>query len=143
MKTSDLLRVAVVLATLGYLFGSEGGVTPPAPYSGSLTALHQAGKSMESGDRSAMSDGFSAGADMVRADTRGLIKDTTTAQNFLLALLEFNYNGVGKPSAKYPAVSKEVEKVFTATLGDEVKPMTASDRGKLADALEEMGRSLR
>ena len=51
MKFNDLIRVAIVLATLGYLFGGEDGGRKPKPepvpcvvvepYTGTMTALHQ------------------------------------------------------------------------------------------------------
>ena len=51
MKFNDLIRVAIVLATLGYLFGGEDGPRPPKPepcvvvpvepYVGSMTSLHK------------------------------------------------------------------------------------------------------
>lgn len=152
MKFSDLIRIGIVLATLAYVFGGDGGgrrpePEPPAPvvepYVGSLTALHQATRSMEEADRANMSAGFELGADQVDADKRGLIDKTDIAQTFLLALIEFNYAGLGKPSQKYPQVADEVEKVFTDTLGDEVKPMNSSDRSRLSSALREMSKAIR
>ena len=155
MRTNDLIRVAIVLATLGYLFGGDGGgggggkpePEPPAPvvepYTGTLTALHQASRSMEEADRDAMSQGFALGADQLDADKRGLVDKTDVAQTFLLALLVFDYNGIGKPAQKYPSVADEVEKVFTSTLGDEIKPMDAADRSRLASQLREMAKAVR
>jgi hypothetical protein len=141
---STAIRFVIAAGLIYYaLSGSGGGSIVPASYTGSLTSLHQAAQGMESKDRSAMADGFRAGADMVAADTRGLIKTTEVAQTFLLALLSFDYNGVAKPSKKYPAVASEVEKVFTQTLGDDIKAMTDSDRAKLADSLREMSKALR
>ena len=149
MRTNDLIRVAVVLATLGYLFSGDGGrpePEPPAPvvepYTGSLTALHQATRQMAPEDRQSMSAGFALGADQIDADKRGLIDKTDVAQTFLLALLTFDYNGVGKPAEKYPAVADEVEKVFTDTLGDEIKPMNSSDRSRLSSSLREMSKAI-
>jgi hypothetical protein len=56
--------------------------------------------------------------------------------------LTFDYNGVGKPAEKYPTVADEVEKVFTDTLGDEIKPMDNSDRSRLASSLREMSKAI-
>jgi len=139
-----MIRLALAAGIVWFaLQGNPGGSPVSGPYSGSLTSLHQAAQGMESKDRSAMADGFKAGADMVAADTRGLIKTTEIAQTFLLALLEFNYNGTAKPSKKYPSVASEVERVFKAALGDDIKAMTDSDRAKLADSLREMSKALR
>lgn len=139
-----MIRLALAAGIVWFaLQGNPGGSPVSGPYSGSLTSLHQAAQGMEPKDRSAMADGFKAGADMVAADTRGLIKTTEVAQTFLLALLSFDYNGVYTPTKKYPSVASEVEKVFTQTLGDEIKPMTSTDRDKLASALREMSNALR
>ena len=142
---STAIRFVIAAGLIYYaLSGSGGGsIVPTVPYSGSLGSLHAASRSMEPADRSRMADGFAAGAKMVSADSRGLISKTDIAQNFLLALLEFNYNGIGSPGKKYPAVASEVEKVFTQTLGDDIKAMTDSDRSRLADSLREMSKSLR
>jgi hypothetical protein len=150
MKRNDLIRAVIVLATLGYLFSGDGGGRPSPkppppvvePYTGSLTALHQAARQMTPEDRQSMSAGFSLGADQIDADKRGLIDKTDVAQTFLLALLTFDYNGVGKPAQKYPTVADEVEKVFTNTLGDEIKPMNSSDRSRLASSLREMSKAI-
>jgi len=150
MKTNDLIRIAIVLATLGYLFSGGGEPKPEPvpcvvvePYTGPLTALHQASRSMEDADRDAMSQGFALGADQLDADKRGLVDKTDVAQTFLLALLTFDYNGVGKPGQKYPMVADEVEKVFVSTLGDDIKPMDAADRSRLASQLREMAKAVR
>lgn len=151
MKSNDLIRVAIVLATLGYLFGGDGGGGRPKPeptpvvepYTGPLTSLHQASRSMEEADRDAMSQGFTIGADQLEADKRGLVDKTDVAQTFLLALLTFDYNGVGKPGQKYPLVADEVQEVFTQTLGDEIQAMDAADRSRLAAQLREMGKAVR
>ena len=141
---STAIRFVIAAGIIYYaLSGSGGGSIVPTSYTGPMTALHTASRSMESADRQNMADGFAAGAKMVSADSRGLISKTDIAQNFLLALLEFNYNGIGSPGKKYPSVASEVEKVFTQTLGDDIKAMTDSDRSRLADSLREMGRSLR
>ena len=57
MKFNDLIRIAIVLATLGYLFCGDGGGRPPKPepvpcvvvepYTGPMTGLHQTSRSME------------------------------------------------------------------------------------------------
>jgi len=141
---STAIRFVLAAGLIYYaLSGSDGGSTVPASYTGSMTALHTASRSMDSADRQNMADGFAAGAKMVSADSRGLISKTDIAQNFLLALLEFDYQGIQAPGKKYPAVAAEVEKVFTQTLGDDIKAMTDSDRSRLADSLREMSKALR
>lgn len=150
MKINDLIRVGIFLAVLGVVFDVGGGSKPkpddPPPaveYTGGLKSLHTASRSMDEQDRINMSMGFAAASDMLEADKRGLVSTTEIAQTYLLGIIEFNYAGLAKPSTKYPDVSKEVEKVFTETLGDEVVPMSVADRTKLATQLDEMSKAVR
>lgn len=151
MKGGDLIRVAIVLATLGYVFGGGGGgkpdPEPPAPivepYTGSMTGLHQTSRSMAPEDREVLADAFDAGGDMVNADGRGLIKTTEKAQDFVVGLLEFDYNGIYKPTQKYPTLADGVQTELEKCIGSDIKPMDAADRSRLASCLKEMGRAVR
>ena len=150
MDIKALIRVGIFLAILGVVFDIGGGDSKPddkpppvVEYTGDLKALNEASRTMTEQDRINMSMGFAAASDMLEADKRGLVSTTEIGQTFLLGTLEFNYAGLGKPSTKYPAVADEVEKVFTTTLGDEVKPMSAGDRQALAAALDEMSKAVR
>jgi hypothetical protein len=153
MKGSDLIRYAVVLATLAYLFGGDDGPRPPKPepvpcvvvepYVGSMTAVHQASRSMEDQDRIWLSDALKAGGDMVNADGRGLIADTEKAQSFVVGILSFDYAGVFKPSAKYPALADSIEAELVKCIGDDIAPMSDADRTKFANCLTELGKAIR
>ena len=153
MKGSDLIRYAIVLATLGYLFGGEDGPRPPKPepvpcvvvpdYNGPMTALHQTSRSMEEQDRVWLSQAFTAGGDMVAADSRGLIADTEKAQSMVVGILSFDYNGVFKPSAKYPALADSIEAELVKCIGDDIAPMSDADRSKFANCLTEIGKATR
>jgi hypothetical protein len=153
MKGSDLIRYAVVLATLAYLFGGDGGGRPPKPepvpcvvvepYTGPMTGVHQASRSMEDQDRIWLSDAFKAGGDMVNADGRGLIADTEKAQSFVVGILSFDYAGVFKPSAKYPALADSIEAELVKCIGDDIAPMSDADRSKFANCLTEIGKATR
>ena len=153
MKGSDLIRYAVVLATLAYLFGGDGGPRPPKPepvpcvvvepYVGSMTGVHQASRSMEEQDRIWLSDAFKAGGDMVNADGRGLIADTEKAQSFVVGILSFDFNGVFKPSAKYPALADSIEAELVKCIGSDIAPMSDADRTKFANCLTEIGKATR
>ncbi len=153
MKGSDLIRYAVVLATLGYLFGGDSGPRPPKPepvpcvvvepYTGPMTGLHQTSRSMEEQDRIWLSDAFKAGGDMVAADSRGLIADTQKAQDMVIAILSFDYNGVFKPSAKYPSLADAIEAELVKCIGDDIAPMSDADRSKFANCLTEIGKATR
>ena len=154
MKGSDLIRYAVVLATLAYLFGGDGGGPRPPkpepvpcvvvePYTGPMTGVHSASRSMEEQDRIHLSDAFKAGGDMVNADGRGLIADTEKAQSFVVGILSFDYNGVFKPSAKYPALADSIEAELVKCIGDDIAPMSNADRSKFANCLTEIGKATR
>jgi hypothetical protein len=153
MKFNDLVRIAIVLATLGYLFGGDGGGRPPKPepvpcvvvepYTGPMTGVHQASRSMEDQDRIWLSDAFKAGGDMVNADGRGLIADTEKAQSFVVGILSFDYAGVFKPSAKYPALADSIEAELVKCIGDDIAPMSDADRSKFANCLTEIGKATR
>ena len=154
MKGSDLIRYAVVLATLAYLFGGDGGGPRPPkpepvpcvvvePYTGPMTGVHSASRSMEDQDRIWLSDAFKAGGDMVNADGRGLIADTEKAQSFVVGILSFDYAGVFKPSAKYPALADSIEAELVKCIGDDIAPMSNADRSKFANCLTEIGKATR
>ena len=153
MKGSDLIRYAVVLATLAYLFGGDGGPRPPKPepcvvvpsepYVGSMTGVHQASRSMTEQDRIWLSDAFEAGGNMVNADGRGLIADTEKAQSFVVGILSFDFNGVFKPSAKYPALADSIEAELVKCIGSDIAPMSDADRTKFANCLTELAKAIR
>ena len=153
MKGSDLIRYAVVLATLAYLFGGDGGPRPPKPepvpcvvvepYTGPMTGVHSASRSMEDQDRIWLSDAFKAGGDMVNADGRGLIADTEKAQSFVVGILSFDYNGVFKPSAKYPSLADSIEAELVKCIGSDIAPMSDADRTKFANCLTELAKAIR
>ena len=153
MKSNDLIRIAIVLATLGYLFGGDSGPRPPKPepcvvvpvepYTGPMTGVHQASRSANEQDRVWISDAFIAGGDMVDADGRGLIADTEKAQSFVIGILQFDVNGVFKPSAKYPALADAIEVELVKCIGDDIAPMSDADRSKFANCLKEIGKATR
>ena len=153
MKFNDLIRVAIVLATLGYLFGGDSGPRPPKPepcvvvpvepYTGPMTGLHHTSRSMEDQDRIWLSQAFTAGGDMVAADSRGLIADTEKAQSMVVGILSFDYNGVFKPSAKYPSLADAIEAELVKCIGSDIAPMSDADRSKFANCLTEIGKATR
>jgi hypothetical protein len=153
MKFNDLIRIAIVLATLGYLFGGDGGGRPPKPepvpcvvvepYTGPMTGVHQASRTMEEQDRIWLSDAFTAGGDMAAADSRGLLADSEKSQSFVVGILSFDFNGVFKPSAKYPALADAIEVELVKCLGDDIRPLSDSDRTAFANCLKEIGKATR
>ncbi len=152
MKFNDLVRIAIVLATLGYIFGGDGGGKPKPepvpcvvvePYTGPMTGVHQASRSMEEQDRIWLSDAFTAGGDMAAADSRGLLADSEKSQSFVVGILSFDFNGVFKPSAKYPALADAIEVELVKCVGDDIRPLTDADRSKFASCLTEIGKATR
>ena len=153
MKFNDLIRIAIVLATLGYLFGGDGGGRPPKPepvpcvvvepYTGPMTGVHQASRSIEEQDRIWLSDAFTAGGDMAAADSRGLLAESEKSQSFVVGILSFDFNGVFKPSAKYPALADAIEVELVKCLGDDIRPLSDSDRTAFANCLKEIGKATR
>ena len=76
---------------------------------------------------------------MVDADGRGLIADTEKAQSFVVGILSFDFNGVFKPSAKYPSLAEAIEVELVKCIGDDIAPMSDADRSKFANCLKEIG----
>ena len=151
MKLNDLIRVGIFLAVIGVVFDIGGGSKPKPddpppvvePYVGSMKGLHDTSRTMEPSDREWLSDAFKAGGEMVDADGRGLIADSEKAQSFVIGLLQFDYNGVFKPSKKYPSLADSIEVELIKCIGDEIRPLSDSDRRSLASCLNEMGKALR
>jgi hypothetical protein len=106
-----------------------------------MTALHQTSRSMEPQDRVWLSQAFTAGGDMVAADSRGLIADTEKAQSMVVGILSFDYNGVFKPSAKYPALADAIEAELVKCIGEDIAPMSDADRSKFGNCLTEIGKA--
>lgn len=146
----QLIRVVIVLGIVGYIITGEAPTKPdkpePAPvvepYKGTYTGLHSASRSMSDEDRAIMSAAFLAAGEMVAADRKGLLNKTTKIQDFVIATLEFNYNGSRSTNESYPAVSSEVEKILVDTVGDEVRSADASDRNKLEQMFREMSKAV-
>ena len=152
MKNGGTIRILIALALIGAIFsgGSDPKPKPePVPcvvvpeYTGPMTGLHQASRSMEEQDRVWLSDAFTAGGDMVAADSRGLIADTEKAQSFVVGILSFDFNGVFKPSAKYPALADAIEVELVKCIGDDIAPMSDADRSKFGNCLKEIGKATR
>jgi hypothetical protein len=122
---------------------SVPGVAPSGPYTGPLTALHDAAKSMDPKDRAALAEATTAAGDMLAADQLGLISTTEEMQRFCKAVLEFDYLGMGKPTTKYPAVAKAIQDELSKSIGTDVAPVTPAIRSTVAAALSEAGKALR
>ncbi len=156
MGSGDLFRVAIVVGGLLLYFQSQKPpdnpkpdepkpvpVEPVPPYTGPYQSLHQSSRPMTVEDRDALSGGFKAGYDMAMADSKGLIKPTNVAQDFVVGLLQFDYNGIYKPSAKYPSVVTEVSKIMEEVLGTDVKDMSPTERDKFIQSLLEMSKAVK
>lgn len=137
------LRLVAAAVILWAVFGGgiPSGPSGSAPYAGPMAAVHSASRGMTPADRAAFSEALSAGGDALAADTRGLVSSTAAAQRYVAALLEFSYNGMGKPSAKYPAVADALSAEMRKAVGDTDQALDAVGRGRLAEALREAARA--
>lgn len=144
------IRVALALGLAAYALGlTDGGgggggkPAPSEPYTGSMTAVHEAAQSMQPDDRAVMSEAFSTGGDMLSADKRNLVDTTEVAQDFVFGILSFSYNGVGQPVEKYPAVADAIEAELRKVYGDEIKGLSPSEKDEIVRTLKEIGKAVR
>jgi hypothetical protein len=145
-----VVRLAIVAGigwylTNGQLPAPSPGPTPPpaGEYAGSMLNVHVVSREMSEPDRAAMSYAFDTGADMLRADVTGLVKNTDVAQEYALAFLTFSYNGIGKPITKYPSTADAIESELAKVYGTEIVPIDASKRAAIAAAFDEIGKAVR
>jgi len=143
-----VVRLAIVAGIGWYLVNGanvpDAGPTPPSgEYSGSMMSVHVASREMSDPDRAAMSYAFDTGADMLRADVTGLVKNTDVAQEYALAFLTFSYNGIGKPIAKYPSTADAIEAELSKVYGPDIVPVDAAKRAEIAAAFDEIGKAVR
>ena len=143
----DLIRYAIVLGGLAYLFGGgepkppKPGPTPVVePYTGALTALHQASRSMDEKDRLNMSQGFAAGSDMLNV-MHATLWIRLLRRTIIVALLSFDYNGL-RNTSKYPAVADEIEKEALKVIGDEVKSLDPAAKTAYIALLAEFAKAI-
>lgn len=149
-QASFFVRLALAGALAAYALGltpdpgGGGGSVPPAePYSGYMSGVHSASRSMEENDRYVMSQAFKTGGDMLAADKRDLVNGTEKAQEFVFGILSFSYNGVGQPVNKYPEVADAIEAELRKVYGDEVKNLSPSEKQAIIEALREIGKAVR
>ena len=143
-----VVRLAIVAGIGWYLVNGanvpDAGPTPPSgEYSGSMMSVHVASREMTDADRAAMSYAFDTGADMLRADVTGLVKNTDVAQEYALAFLTFSYNGIGKPITKYPTTADAIEAELSKVYGPDIVPVDAAKRAEIAAAFDEIGKAVR
>ena len=143
----NLVRMAgaailVYLALSGKVPGLPAGPAS-GPYTGPLTALHAAAGSMDAHDRLVLGEALEAAGEMLEADKLGLVATTEELQRFTRAALEFEYQGLGKPTKKYPEVAKAIQAELSKAIGSDVAPVTSSMRRDVAAALVEAGKAIR
>jgi len=142
---STAVRLAIAAGIAYYALSGGGGDSLPVmtdAYSGSMTALHSSSRSMDSHDRAVMSAAFTTASDMLAADQRNIVSDTQKAQDFVVGVLSFSYVGVGQPATKYPMVADAVEAELKKIYGDDIKPLTSSEKQRVVEVLDEIGRAL-
>lgn len=142
---STAIRLALAAAALWLVLGGGGGSVVPsvAPYSGSMTNLHQASREMPAADRAALSGALDAAGKMLASDSKGLVATTAAMQKFVTAVLEFDYVGVGKPSAKYPSAASALQSEMQRALGSDVGPVDSAVRSRMVSALTEAALAVR
>jgi hypothetical protein len=143
---NDLVRYGLAAAVLWYVFAGPAAVpTGPSsgPYTGTMSALHTAAASMEPHDKAVLSEALSASGEMLAGDVQGLVSTTEELQRYIKAVTEFDYIGIGKPTAKYPAVASAVQSELTKVIGTDVAPVTPAMRSAVSAALTEAGKAVR
>ena len=146
-----MFRLIIVAGLFFYIANADNGggggdnptPNPNAPYTGTMAAVHTASREMPDNARAAMAYAFDTGADMLRADSTGLVNNTDVAQEYALAFLTFSYNGIGKPAERYPATADAIEAELSRVYGTEIVPVDAAKRSQIADAFDEIGRAVR
>ena len=142
---STAIRFVIAAGIIYYALtggGRDSLPVMPDAYSGSMAALHSSSRSMDSHDRAVMSAAFTTASDMLAADQRNIVSDTQKAQDFAVGVLSFSYVGVGQPATKYPMVADAVEAELKKAYGDEVKALTSSDKQRIVEVLDEIGRAV-
>jgi hypothetical protein len=143
----NLVRMAgaAILVYLAMSGKMPGGVVVPSsgPYTGPLTALHSAAGSMEPHDRLVLGEALEAAGEMLDADKLGIVATTEELQRYIKACTEFEYQGLGKPTKKYPEVAKAIQAELSKAIGSDVAPVTSSMRRDVSAALVEAGKAIR
>jgi hypothetical protein len=136
---------AAILVYLAISGKMPGGVVVPSsgPYAGPLTALHSAAGSMDAHDRLVLGEALEAAGEMLDADKLGLVATTEELQRYIKAATEFEYQGLGKPTKKYPEVAKAIQAELLKAIGSDVAPVTSSMRRDVSAALVEAGKAIR
>lgn len=140
------LRLAAAAALVYFALTAAGGgglSVAVAPYAGTLPNVHTASRVMAAADRRALSEALTAAGEMLGADNLGLVGTTEEMQTFVKACLEFDYQGLGKPSAKYPSVARAVQADISKAIGEDVAQVTPEKRAAVAAVLIEAGKAVR
>lgn len=147
---NNTMRLLLLGGIVWYVLSGAGGITSvlngqsqSAVYSGRLTELHSASRSMDPKDRAALSEALTAAGSMLAADRKGLVGTTSELQRYILAVTEFDYLGLGTPKSKYPSVASAIERELSAAYGKDETQVTADMRSRVSEAMAEAGRALR
>jgi hypothetical protein len=142
------LRPALAAAIVWYALGMPGLPSAGKPggggsYVGPMSALHTAASSMPAREREVLSEALAAAGEMLAGDVQGLVANTEGLQRYIKAVTEFDYIGIGKPTAKYPGVASALQSELSKVIGSDVAPVTASIRSSVSAALTEAGKAVR
>ena len=138
------IRLIAAGAIVWYALGMPGTSTPiapSAPYTGSMSAVHSASRSMDAHDRQGLSEALASAGKMLADDKAGLIKNTEDAQRFARGAIAYGYSSFS--IQKYPQVASAMQSELERATGSVVTEETSEIRQKMSEALEEIGRAVR
>ena len=142
MSQFDLIRYAVGAAVIWFaLQDGPTPLTPSAPYTGSMTALHSESRSMEATDREGLHEALTAIGKMLSDDRMDAIATSSDAQKAIQVGLNFGYSTF--QVKKYPQVASVIESELSKAVGTEIGTLSATDKSRIATLVEEMGRAVK
>ena len=115
--------------------------TPSGPYTGPLTALHDAAGQMDPKDRSGLSEALDAASKMIAEDKAGLLTTTEALQKAARGSIAFGYSTFSVK--KYGNVASLIQAELEKAIGTEVVAVTPEVRGKVAASLADASRAVR
>jgi hypothetical protein len=133
-----ILAAGIVWYALG---GSLPSVGPVATYTGPLTALHTAARSMDPKDREGLSEALQALGKMVSDDRMGAIKTTADVQTFIETGLNFGYSTF--QTKQYPTVAQYLQDEISKVVGGIEGPADAAVKSRVSAALDDASRAVR
>jgi hypothetical protein len=114
---------------------------PSGPYTGSMSALHEAAGEMDANDRAGLSEALEAASKMVSEDKAGLLSTTEALQKASRGAIAFGYSTFSVK--RYSKVAALIQADLEKAVGSEVAAVSPEVRGKVASTLSEAARAVR